>query len=934
MSNAGSITVDLLAQTGSFDDGIATSRRSLQTFGTESAQVSAAAAGSFNEAGRSVTATYEQINKTIQGNSSRVAASVKQTFADATAGAKEQLGTFLSDTAQNVESVAKGIAISVAIGAVSAAAAAAYTAYKIASATAGFINGLFTGESYKSSDIDALIKVNDQVKELQRNLSLSAQDARALLDATGRLGVKKEDVVTVSDSTQKSVRTNTEELDRLGIVYKDQNGKILEQEQLLKNAKKALDEYTVGYNRNAAAAAVGFGSYEQINAALKVNQEELKKSRDRINDFNLGIGPESQAAIAAYQQALRDFNSEAEKSSQAVSRAYADALLPALTDLAVFFKDGFPAVGNSVRAVLGGITESFYVFKTIVFGVSESVLAALESMFMGISALQRAALKLAQGDVKEAINSFAIAFEAGKDRFALARDNFLAQAASNQKAVRLALGLDDRAATGDKPTGNKDFTPAPPKPSAAMFDPDALTRKLLQGQIKTITDFAAQQKQAYDFVNKSVQLSYDEGNSALQQFFDEQKAVRAAGLQSETEALDKQVAVLREFRERFVKPENRADVDNRIAEALDKRTKAVQAAGFATALIDREDALRKRALLDQYNDLVASVRELSGDSLGAAALRQLRQSREAVDLVTAQGGDPQVALELSRQGAARNALNFLNEQAALITQEQATAEGMLEVARQTGATNELQSLRLVGEERRRSLEALRPLVEEYERLARLSGDPRLVASANALRLGLEQLNATVDPLQQKFRDLFETSFTGPLVDFVTRTKTAGQAFKDFTRIVATELTKLQAQNFARAISGSDAGKGATGFLSSLFGRGSSSGGSGGGLLDGIGDVFLKIFGYADGGQPPVGKVSLVGERGPELFVPNTAGTVIPNHALGGVAFAPVYNIDARGADAGVEARIRQGMAQATRDAVAQVQYLANRGGSFSRAVGR
>lgn len=38
-------------------------------------------------------------------------------------------------------------------------------------------------------------------------------------------------------------------------------------------------------------------------------------------------------------------------------------------------------------------------------------------------------------------------------------------------------------------------------------------------------------------------------------------------------------------------------------------------------------------------------------------------------------------------------------------------------------------------------------------------------------------------------------------------------------------------------------------------------------------------GYADGGAPPVGRPSIVGERGPELFVPRTAGTIIPNHAL-------------------------------------------------------
>jgi lambda family phage tail tape measure protein len=42
------------------------------------------------------------------------------------------------------------------------------------------------------------------------------------------------------------------------------------------------------------------------------------------------------------------------------------------------------------------------------------------------------------------------------------------------------------------------------------------------------------------------------------------------------------------------------------------------------------------------------------------------------------------------------------------------------------------------------------------------------------------------------------------------------------------------------------------------------------------------LGFADGGSPPVGKASIVGERGPELFVPRTAGTIIPNHALGGM----------------------------------------------------
>jgi len=37
--------------------------------------------------------------------------------------------------------------------------------------------------------------------------------------------------------------------------------------------------------------------------------------------------------------------------------------------------------------------------------------------------------------------------------------------------------------------------------------------------------------------------------------------------------------------------------------------------------------------------------------------------------------------------------------------------------------------------------------------------------------------------------------------------------------------------------------------------------------------------YADGGRPEVGKPAVVGERGPEVFVPDEAGTVIPNEVM-------------------------------------------------------
>ncbi|CAB4134968.1 COG5281 Phage-related minor tail protein [uncultured Caudovirales phage] len=67
-------------------------------------------------------------------------------------------------------------------------------------------------------------------------------------------------------------------------------------------------------------------------------------------------------------------------------------------------------------------------------------------------------------------------------------------------------------------------------------------------------------------------------------------------------------------------------------------------------------------------------------------------------------------------------------------------------------------------------------------------------------------------------------------------------------------------------------------LTSLLGSFGSFFGGGGGQA---GAAVLGLPGYANGGNIPAGQLSVVGERGPELFLPKQAGTIIPNGAMGG-----------------------------------------------------
>jgi tape measure domain-containing protein len=81
-----------------------------------------------------------------------------------------------------------------------------------------------------------------------------------------------------------------------------------------------------------------------------------------------------------------------------------------------------------------------------------------------------------------------------------------------------------------------------------------------------------------------------------------------------------------------------------------------------------------------------------------------------------------------------------------------------------------------------------------------------------------------------------------------------------------------------------------------------------------------LTGRAVGGPVSAGKPYMVGENGPELFIPSAAGKVASNQNMGGMGGA-VFNIDARGAQAGVGEEIRRALADYDRQSLAR--HVAN-----------
>lgn len=218
-------------------------------------------------------------------------------------------------------------------------------------------------------------------------------------------------------------------------------------------------------------------------------------------------------------------------------------------------------------------------------------------------------------------------------------------------------------------------------------------------------------------------------------------------------------------------------------------------------------------------------------------------------------------IAIARVGAAQNIQNIDSKAAQAKAQEAKKVEELVGNLEDEGA---LIQAKLNGRED--EVRLTQEIAEKTEGLEK--GD---AARVESLIRGNAQLKeqAAIAEKMQKIYDQIGQSIASGVVDTlsaaVDQTKSLADAAANTLRNVASILLQL-------------------GVNTALKGTGSS--------------LFSGLTGFADGGRPPVGKPSIVGERGPELFVPNTSGTIVPNNKLGGGgATNVVVNVDAKGSSA-------------------------------------
>jgi tape measure domain-containing protein len=145
---------------------------------------------------------------------------------------------------------------------------------------------------------------------------------------------------------------------------------------------------------------------------------------------------------------------------------------------------------------------------------------------------------------------------------------------------------------------------------------------------------------------------------------------------------------------------------------------------------------------------------------------------------------------------------------------------------------------------------------------------------------------------------FSTSFKG----IISGSMTAKEALASFFTSVADMFLDMAAQIIAKMIT--------MAILNQILGVLPGIGGAGSGTLalssnpnvgaymggGGIEGITMGTFGgtRAKGGPVSSGQTYMVGERGPELFVPGRSGTIVANDKMGGGNTNVVVNVDAKG----------------------------------------
>lgn len=733
----------------------------------------------------------------------------------------------------------------IALGALATAAAGAFAAV-------GGLTAAFTGMQNAIRDLDRL-------DELGQRLGMTASELRELAFVANQNGMSLDQLAGGFNRLSRNIARAGEGNARasqafrqLGIDVKNTDGSLKSSEQVFNEIADSFAKMEDGPRKAAIAMQLFGASGTALIPVLNQGSDAVQKLREEIRELGI-LGPEAFDAAAAQAGMFGDNMDKLKAIFSEFFMALSAEILPALNVLIESMVESYKE-GGTLRDVLSGIVTVIEVMMPVV-KTAVMLISGLAAIFRVLGKAIGATLATQQAFLTgnwDQIRGIQQAFADDVKQIAQEQADLAIQLRdSGQAAVEAGqAGVDGANAMADAQDGATEAVNR--------------TKTALQ-QLKEQIDNQAANVGLDEFerARREAMLARD-ADIASARAADPNADLGAivAAANAEYEATIRSIEALRQ---KTVAQETAEQAERDAAKATEENSRAQErnADALDRARQAQEDKMRQTQATVADMEFEVQLLEKELELIGAS-----EQEREAAIQTML---DEAEVRRLTAGLTDENAAAIRGEIQALQARRNAANLGIEEG---TQAREDEQRAREDRDARRTSL--LRNTdAAEYEAL--MEDKAFLDAEYAAGRIqSEEQYYQAVEEINNRVKDLHARNadeMTQFWMDFARNTEDIFSNF--FFDVMQGNFTNL-ADDFKRMIDRMVAQALAAKLVQALFGPDFATTGMGGGL-------FGSLFGgaRANGGPVQAGKAYLVGERGPEILMPNTSGTIIPNHQLSG-----------------------------------------------------
>jgi hypothetical protein len=252
---------------------------------------------------------------------------------------------------------------------------------KLNAAFVAFAAVIAGGEAFKEAISDT-VKMGNEAFVLSTRLGITTQAAGELNTALKLVGASADTYTSAAMHLDRQVRKNEDGLNKMGLVTRDVNGQLKNQQTLIEDSITVLGQYKEGTDRNMAAQQMFGKSIEEVMTLALMTHEIKQKAKEDEEELALTITDKGIAANRHYQVAMQEVHLVME----GVSKVIGEKMMPGLTQLAEWFRSIGPQVIGAVSAAL----DTFKVIMGVVRNVAVQLWDVLKTVFSAIGELVHA----------------------------------------------------------------------------------------------------------------------------------------------------------------------------------------------------------------------------------------------------------------------------------------------------------------------------------------------------------------------------------------------------------------------------------------------------------------------------------------------------------------------------------------------------------------